>query len=302
MEAVASDVYSTLYGLVNATVLRLTYPAATCILYLIPELLLPRTRNSPKSYLRGAYFLAGAIAINTVVLAIIESITGVRQFTAGGEGTHTLKAVFGFDLTPLTGSDNLALKVVGFAVATLGIQLIGNFFYYWLHRAQHGISWLWRFHRVHHSIRELSVTNSYHHFTEDFFQFVAVTLPMALLVDVVPGPIPWIVIVGVSTYFSFLHSSTRLNIGLLGYVVGDNRYHRIHHSLEPRHFNRNFATVTPLWDVVFGTAYFPRKDEWPDVGLADAPEPRTLREYLLMPLKDPPSAHDMAARPAGDRI
>lgn len=65
----------------------------------------------------------------------------------------------------------------------------------------------------------------------------------------------------------------------------DNRLHRIHHSREERHINHNFATRTPIWDVLFGTAYFPRRDEWPAVGLMDTDEPRTLRDYLLLPFR-----------------
>jgi len=37
--------------------------------------------------------------------------------------------------------------------------------------------------------------------------------------------------------------------------------------------------------VLFGTAYFPRADEWPAVGLDDVPEPRTIADYLLMPFR-----------------
>jgi sterol desaturase/sphingolipid hydroxylase (fatty acid hydroxylase superfamily) len=302
VEAFLSDAYSNAYGWVNATLIRLAYPAAACLIYFLPELLLPRSRNSFKSYLRGGYFMAGAIAFNTLVLALIERLTGVKQSSPGTDGTHASSALFSFDLSPLTGSDDLPLKLIGYAVATVGLAMISNFFYYWLHRAQHGVPWLWRFHRVHHSITELSVTSSYHHVAEDFFQFVAVTLPMAYLLDVVPGPVPWLAIVGVSTYFQFIHSSTRLHIGPLRFVIGDNRFHRIHHSVEPQHFNRNFGTVTPLWDVLFGTAYFPRSDEWPDVGLAEVAEAGTLREYLLMPFRDPKTPGTVESRPASETV
>jgi sterol desaturase/sphingolipid hydroxylase (fatty acid hydroxylase superfamily) len=54
---------------------------------------------------------------------------------------------------------------------------------------------MWRFHRVHHSIAEMYATNSYHHVAEDFFQFVAVTIPMSYLLGVEAGPVPWLVVV-----------------------------------------------------------------------------------------------------------
>ena len=68
MLALLGDAYSACYGLVNSMLIRLEYPAVTCFAYLLLETLLPRKRNSLQSYLRGAYFIAAAVIINTVVL------------------------------------------------------------------------------------------------------------------------------------------------------------------------------------------------------------------------------------------
>ena len=70
----------------------------------------------------------------------------------------------------------------------------------------------------------------------------------------------------------------------------DNRYHRIHHSLEERHFDRNFGAFTTLWDRLFGTHYAPEPGEWPDVGLAEVGEPGGVREWLDQPLRYPAPA------------
>lgn len=275
MLAFLAEAYSVAYGLVNSMVIRLAYPAGACLLYLLPELLLPRTRNSLQSYGRAVVFLVVAIAINTVVLKAME----------GSAGFFDVKPLAFLDLRPLTESPSLSLRITGWLVAALGIAMVGNFFYYWMHRAQHRFGWMWRFHKVHHSITEMSATSSYHHVAEDLFQFAAVTMPMAVLLGVASGPVPWLVIVLANTHSYFIHTSARLNIGPLRYVLCDNRFHRIHHSREQRHIDHNFATSTPLWDVLFGTAYFPRADEWPAVGLDDVPEPRTIVDYLLMPFR-----------------
>jgi sterol desaturase/sphingolipid hydroxylase (fatty acid hydroxylase superfamily) len=279
-----SDAYSTAYGIVNALVIRLEYPAVTCLAFLAFELLLPRSRNSAQSYLRGAYFVFAAIAINTVVLTVVQATTGVQQASAG-IGVSDKGSLFALDMTGLTGSEHLGLRAAGWLAATLGIAVVADFFYYWLHRAQHSISWMWRFHRVHHSITAMSATNSYHHVAEDLFQYVAVTLPLAFLLGVSAGPVPWLLIVVVNAHSYFIHSSANFNIGPLRYLLMDNRLHRIHHSREPRHINHNFATRTPIWDMLFGTAYFPRRDEWPAVGLADTDELKTMRDYLLLPFR-----------------
>ena len=63
----------------------------------------------------------------------------------------------------------------------------------------------------------------------------------------------------------------------------DNPFHRIHHSTIPAHFDKNFGFVTPLWDVVLGTAHLPSLEDWPDVGLDDLEEVRALGEYMWRP-------------------
>lgn len=79
------------------------------------------------------------------------------------------------------------------------------------------------------------------------------------------------------------HSSTRINLGPLRYIIGDNKFHRIHHSLEAHHRRRNYGFFTTIWDTVFRTAYWPSKNEWPEVGLRDQPEPLTARDYVMFP-------------------
>ena len=83
---------------------------------------------------------------------------------------------------------------------------------------------------------------------------------------------------------NFLHSPTRLHLGpIVRRILADNRFHRIHHSTDPRHFDKNFGAGTSLWDQLFGTAYFPTADEWPDTGLSDQREAQSVSEYLWRP-------------------
>lgn len=151
-----------------------------------------------------------------------------------------------------------------------------DFFYYWFHRAQHAVPLLWRFHAVHHSNEHLAAGFGFHHLAEAPLRAALVGLPLGMLVD---GPGGLVISYIYTIHGYYVHSSTRLNFGALAWLIGDNRVHRIHHSLEPRHFDKNFGVSTLLWDKLFGTAYWP-KDEWPKVGLADVPQPKNVREYL----------------------
>jgi sterol desaturase/sphingolipid hydroxylase (fatty acid hydroxylase superfamily) len=75
-----------------------------------------------------------------------------------------------------------------------------------------------------------------------------------------------------------------VHFGPLRHVLVDNRFHRIHHSLEERHFDKNFGITFSLWDQLFRTAHFPSANEWPDVGIAGHAPPATLRDFLCYPL------------------
>ena len=51
--------------------------------------------------------------------------------------------------------------------------------------------------------------------------------------------------------------------------------------MDERHHNKNFASLFPIWDIVFGTAYFPNDAEPIRTGLHDKRGPRSVREYLF---------------------
>jgi sterol desaturase/sphingolipid hydroxylase (fatty acid hydroxylase superfamily) len=114
---------------------------------------------------------------------------------------------------------------------------------------------------------------------------VLMVWPNMFLIEPDVGPmLPAVGLVLVLSGF-YVHSNLRLHLGPLRRVFCDNRFHRIHHSTDPAHFNTNFCAFTTIWDQLFGTAYFPRRDEWPQTGLADFQESRSIREWIIAPLR-----------------
>ncbi|HET7732141.1 MAG TPA: sterol desaturase family protein [Usitatibacter sp.] len=167
----------------------------------------------------------------------------------------------------------------------LAFFLIYDFFYYWWHRAQHELPWLWPQHELHHSDTALNITTSLrHHWLEDPLRVFAMAAPLGFAFYFKPASIPWIATV-VGLWPFFIHANVRLHLGWLAPVVAGPQYHRIHHSIEPAHWNRNYAAFFPVWDVVFGTAYFPKRGEFPRTGVARG-EPRSMADALVAPFRD----------------
>lgn len=163
------------------------------------------------------------------------------------------------------------------ALGAVGAALAADFLFYWFHRFQH--RFLWRFHSVHHSIENLSATNSYHHWSEPFWNVALVATPLAFL-DVRTVEQAAFLSFILRAYPYYIHSPIKVHVGPLSAVLVDNRFHRVHHSRDSRHFDKNFGALTTIWDRLFGTAYFPGKDEWPDVGIEAHREPRTVCAWL----------------------
>jgi sterol desaturase/sphingolipid hydroxylase (fatty acid hydroxylase superfamily) len=139
------------------------------------------------------------------------------------------------------------LRVFLFLVST-------DFLNYWVHRGRH-CGWWWEFHKLHHSATEFNVlTWARGHPLDDATIFVVSVVPLAVLGGS-PGD-SLIVMTLLAMHAGLSHSMLPWRWGWFGkYVLQPPVGHRIHHSPLPEHRDKNFASIFPIWDVLFGTAY-----------------------------------------------
>lgn len=259
---------------IATTIATFVLGAATCTLV---ELSLCAERQGWSSRLRGFLFTSLSLAAAVLMTALTQQLM---------HGAH-LTPLFALDLAGTIHSSNPLVVAFGYTVAPLIGILVYDVGYYLFHRLQHTVPFLWRYHALHHSIEELNAFNSYHHVSEYLFRIPLLTIPLNLLFAVSE---PQVVITAalVSVVGKLGHANTRIDFGPLRYLVTEPRFHRIHHSIEERHWNRNFSFYFPVLDVLFGTAYWPAKDELPRTGVDYLPEARSLNAFLFPPA--PPEA------------
>jgi len=174
------------------------------------------------------------------------------------------------------------LGAAGYVLQWLVGVMIADFFIYWRHRAEH--AWFWPIHAVHHAPTELHAANDIGHPAQVWTNALFVSIPLSLIQFDGPAT-PAIILFLVTLLSYYIHSPIDVHFGPLRKVLVDNRFHRIHHSLEERHFDKNFAICFSIWDRLFGTAYEPQPDEWPSVGIAGVAAPRSLTDFLVLPLR-----------------
>lgn len=266
MEAYLQDVYNGF----RFYAWRIFYVA---MLLSILELLLPASRDSLVSRIRGAINTTAYVLITASFYAIFN------KYWASLNAPHLLTIDFSY----FTQSSSTLVRYASYIVVPLIMFTTYDFFYYWFHRLQHTSPLMWRFHEVHHSLREMNAWNSYHHWSEEILRIPFVIIPTSILFKFEQGYLPAIIFSVMAFHGVFVHTNTKVNFGILRYFVADNRFHRIHHSIERRHWGRNFGSFSTFWDVIFRTAVMPEKGQWPDVGVEGVPEPKNLRAYLFMP-------------------
>ncbi len=163
---------------------------------------------------------------------------------------------------------------------------------YLQHVLSHRIPFLWRFHRVHHSDKDIDVTTAVRfHPGEILLSFVFKTLLVLIIGPLALGILIFEIVLSSSALFN--HANLRLPSRidrLLRYVIVTPDMHKLHHSVEPKETDSNYGFCLSIWDRLFRT-YIPKPEKGIDdmeIGLRSyqAVDTSELDWCLLLPFKD----------------
>ncbi len=146
------------------------------------------------------------------------------------------------------------------ALQFVEILLLVDLITYGVHRAFHQVPWLWSFHAIHHSSRELDwLAGSRTHIVDVLVTRSAAFLPIFLLGFAQPALYAYLVFV--SFHAVFIHANARLRWPRLRWLIATPEFHHWHHTSDEEGIDKNFAAFLPVIDRAFGTAHMP--GHWP---------------------------------------
>jgi sterol desaturase/sphingolipid hydroxylase (fatty acid hydroxylase superfamily) len=139
--------------------------------------------------------------------------------------------------------------------------------YYWFHRTAHLRRWFWASHVVHHSSEHYNLTTALRQtWTGNLSLSFAFWLPLMVV------GFPPAMVVMFSTYSLayqyWVHTEAIGRLGPLEFVFNTPSHHRVHHAVNPRYLDSNYAGVLIVWDRLFGTFVAETAEDKPRYGIA----------------------------------
>ncbi|SMF77998.1 sterol desaturase family protein [Candidatus Pelagibacter sp. HIMB1321] len=184
-----------------------------------------------------------------------------------------------FEVHSLFKFDNLIISFL-FNLVILDI------FLYWWHRLNHEVSFLWRFHHVHHLDETLDITSGVRfHFGEVILSAIVRSF-IIILFNI--SLINLLLIEAIILTSSIFHHS---NIDLpkkfekyLSYIIVTPCIHWVHHHKRQSETDANYSTIFSWWDKIFNSkSKFIRK-----VGMSigvEGDREQNLLNLILRPIK-----------------
>ena len=200
------------------------------------------------------------------------------------------------------------------------VIVAADFGTYWVHRLHHEYPLLWPFHAVHHSAEVMTPITAFrkhpvYDLTANAVRGVILGLLQGILLALFVGEVQFMQLLGVNVFYvtfnifgsNIRHSHIWLSYGpVLEHILISPAQHQVHHSIEPRHFNKNYGEVFAIWDWMFGTLYVLREREQLKFGLGDEHGDRiqqphdSLWNALIVPIKECWQQFSQAGRQPSD--
>ena len=234
----------------------------------------------------------GYLIFNVFVFGVVFG-WAVLSYQAVSNGImNTLAVLFG---TP----PQIAPEWLARGVITLMLFLAYEFGYWFNHWLSHKVPLLWEFHKVHHSAEVLTPLTNFRVHPVYAFMFANI-LAFAAAVASGLGHYAFgdttyqyaladtniILVLFIHAYVHLQHSHVWISFtGWLGRLLVSPAHHQVHHSADPKHFNKNFGSCLALWDWMFGTLYVPGKArERLTFGVPGHSDAHTVKGELVEPL------------------
>lgn len=129
--------------------------------------------------------------------------------------------------------------------------ILADLSYYWMHRLEHQIRFLWTLHSVHHSSVEFDLTTGLRlSWLEGLLEWIFF-VPLVLIgFDAIQVLVSIITVVA---YQTWIHTEKIGKLGWVDKVLNTPSVHRVHHGSNRQYIDKNYGGILIIWDRLFGS-------------------------------------------------
>lgn len=183
----------------------------------------------------------------------------------------------------------LEINALPYGLGLVVFFIVSDFVQWNTHRLLHRVPFLWDFHKVHHSVKEMGfAAHLRYHWMEPVVYKSLLYIPIALIGGFEAQDVA-IVHFFALTVGHINHANLGWDYGPFKYLFNNPKMHIWHHAKElPEHvrYGANFGLTLSIWDYLFKTDYIPHNGRDIELGFArDEDFPTDFLSQELYPLK-----------------
>lgn len=221
------------------------------LLVFVLELIFPWRKNQPiirkDFWLDTFYMFFNFFLLNLIILIALSNVTEqvFKDFLAN----------FNLQIASIQLID---LSQYPKVVSLLIFFFVSDFVQWITHRILHRVPFLWNFHKVHHSTKEMGfAAHLRYHWMEPVVYKSMLYIPLALIGGFSVQDV-FIVHFFTISIGHLNHANLGWDYGFLKYIFNNPKMHIWHHAKEmPNKFGANFALTLSVWDYLFKTNHIP---------------------------------------------
>jgi sterol desaturase/sphingolipid hydroxylase (fatty acid hydroxylase superfamily) len=270
--------------------------------YLLSEILYPRWGNY-------FYWLLGL----SLFFWLLEIVAPWRQHQAKFrqdfwlDGFYMFFNFFLFSLVGFNAISNIGVEAFNDFLALFGVRnlvafeinswpvwaqlltlfVVRDFIQWNVHRLLHRSEFLWRFHKVHHSVQQMGfAAHLRFHWGETVVYRTLEYIPLAMIGFGIQDF--FLVHIFATAIGHFNHSNIHVPLGPFRFLFNNPQMHIWHHAKHlSNRYGANYGISLSIWDYLFGTAYVPSDGRDIALGFDEVEHyPKTFQEQMWYPFKE----------------
>ncbi len=264
----------------------------------------PRVLLHPSTIQDVKFFFVNAVVYAGIATQFLFSTQGVAWYLNRG-----LEGRLGPLEVPVMDSGTALVVYTILSVLMIDLAV------YLAHRMMHKVPILWHFHAVHHSAEQLNPLTLFRMHPVDL-AITSVTVSIftgfayaGLFYLTGEQPLEltiWGLNIILMLFYIFGYNLRHSHIWLnypawVSHIFVSPAQHQIHHSADPKHFDKNMGLIFAFWDGLFGTLYVPKGFEKINYGLNKA-EPNPFNSVADLYFKPFVWARETMREMFGNRV